>query len=398
MLVKWLTSRLIMDDKEQIDIRYVYNQFCSEEGDKTHSSVCISEFTKHLLKIFPHVKRGRTRRRGIWKTVYKGIGLKPLQLLKSETLLFHELPMYIPEDFQLITTVSEDNNEFSFKIDSGCLTNGVEVYKTITFKDDQTWSLKICGQSIDLENILISNVYELDVESILHTCDACRNILLCKGVPVSGTALVTKCQILENWSENCSQPAVRTLRSHNCLHAVTFTSLKGTCKPCRTMTILETEKPCKLTEEEILEKEQTDKIKHLLKHGDKELVDLFMEQSRMVDCKKTRRRWSKSLIGTFVHMYDTSPEAYNVLVESNMLILPSPSTLFCYIKKLQQNPEFFEELFAPMINGQNSGDDVKPDDATLDNELVDHEKMDEAKPDDALLNDDLIDLHEKWMM
>jgi len=80
---------------------------------------------------------------------------------------------------------------------------------------------------------------------------------------------------------------------------------------------------------------------------------MILQQSKNITRKPNGHRWSKEFIGTCLQIFNKSSNAYDTLINSKILLLPSESTLIIYRNKIKQEPGINSENIEWMFNEAN---------------------------------------------
>lgn len=317
----------------------------------TDRIVARQAFINNMLKMLPQAKRIRKRETGgKWLTLYRGISIKTLQPLCNEDVQLKDIVNFVPKTY----TITDTSNEtVSCHIDSGCTANGNHVLKTVSFHSDGKWDLCVFGRNVDLSKIDIDNTFEKTESSITSVCSTVEKLKVCEGKAHSKSVLMTRYHTMDVFQVSATKPAVRTIRSAICngVIRINTTTNTVTCPKCSKMhlsTPADKENKENMNTDNSYD-ENVKQIKNLLKNANPELVSLFIEQSKQVCRDPKGRRWTKSFIGTCVQIYNRSPQSYKMLIESQLLILPSISTILLYKNKVKQQPGFDHQLFEWML-------------------------------------------------
>jgi len=94
-------------------------------------------------------------------------------------------------------------------------------------------------------------------------------------------------------------------------------------------------------------------IRQILNNAEPELVNMILQQSKNITRKPNGHRWSKEFIGTCLQIFNKSPNAYDTLINSKILLLPSKSTLIIYRNKIKQEPGINSENIEWVFNEAN---------------------------------------------
>ena len=79
------------------------------------------------------------------------------------------------------------------------------------------------------------------------------------------------------------------------------------------------------------------------------MVSFLLSQAQNIERDIRGRRWPKEIISTSLELFNRSPKGYDLLRQSDMFILPSPSLLILYKNTVKQKPGFQEEVFKWMF-------------------------------------------------
>lgn len=346
-----MISRLAASERSEVEVNLLYNSFkfeCQESGF-TGSIPGLRVLLDNLTSIFPGIKRVRKRDGTEWKTLYRGIAIKPLRPLDKNRANFNDIIQYIPQSYT-IKQICDNKLICSIECDSQC--NGNIINKQITFHKDCTWELSICGKTIDLDIVHVKNTFSTEEDSIVSVCYLVEKMQLCEGIEMKRSVIVSRFHTLEKFQKSSSAKSIRSLRSVTCNRVVSFDAKTSACKTCRKMTFsnpLVNKENSNIVEKQP-DTENVEQIRHLLKNADSELVNLFLEQAKNITREPSGRRWSKSFIGTCLQLYNRSPHCYQMLISSRLLLLPSTSTLILYKNKLKQEPGFDNKVFEWMLS------------------------------------------------
>ncbi|KAL4217005.1 hypothetical protein ACF0H5_023461 [Mactra antiquata] len=310
----------------------------------------LQQFVCCLTSVYPNVKKVKKRNNGKWKILYRGIAVKTLQpIVRDSDSIFKNIIKSLPPNY-MISSVTD--KEVVCSTESGHFSNGNAIVKKVTFYDNGTWDLSIFGRCVNLNRVQVLNTFTYEEFSINTVCSVVKLLNVCEGVLLHKTVSMSRYHTLEQFQKQGTTTSKRTIRSLNCQGIVPFTALNNTCKSCRCMTF-----SCPTTKKENYnsesgkseENENLDKIKNLLKNANPELVNLFLEQSKNIARKPNARRWSESFISLCLQLYNRSPHAYEILLSSKILTLPSPTTLTMFKNKFKQETGFDPSVFKWML-------------------------------------------------
>lgn len=345
-----LLGRLEQKEGATTEVKSLYETFQFERLEAgIHGPVPTLNYFLDIFKsLFPTIEKVR-RRKGVENlTIYNGVALKqPTNETTGQAgLQFQDIIKMKPEAFQL---TKQSDNWLMFTCASQCKSNGNPVLKTVTFNTDCTFEVSIASHVLDLSSLGVSGVYTLNTEDVLTVFTIVIKLNICNGVRVSKSVIVSRFHTLESFTVN--EDTFKCLKSLNCQVALAFNMRSSTCKVCQRMTfrnseIPKAEKHCKGSLPETNESEcRTDLIKKLFPNAPAEMTNLLIEQSKNVNKHPYGRRWSKEFICTCLHLFNRSPKCYEMLIESNLLILPSKPVLLMYKNAIKQDPGFDPSIF-----------------------------------------------------
>ena len=134
---------------------------------------------------------------------------------------------------------------------------------------------------------------------------------------------------LETWK--CNEGSFRSLRSLSCLRVVSVNSPSLTCRVCQQQYHQVNKENIETNSEQT--QDTTDELLQKLFPGaPSNMTAILAEQAKNVGRNPNGRRWSKDSISICLqlYMYNRSPKCYELLKQSEILILPSPSPLMSH--------------------------------------------------------------------
>lgn len=305
---------------------------------KAHNSTPINNvhFGRLIKKMFPtvHIVHTNDTKNRNSVHIYSGIGIVN-EVMTGEIMTLTELRSIVPSYAAII---SSTENELVIGVWSDIITNGNAVVKYLTFTTN-TCTLKVRTNEIDLYCIGLTPKYNSTKCSFLAILYIVSKIQVCFGKELPPELNnVSKCVIKEyvtiKGDDNSNSKA--HYRSVKCLGVLTWEQIGKTCKKCLS-NLNVFNKKCNANDEKTVYLSLED-------HNDlsKILTDIFpnasaemkeflqgQRQALLANGSKTRR-WDKNMLKACLSLWIRSPIAYQNLIDSNMLILPSGRQLRRY--------------------------------------------------------------------
>ena len=210
-------SRVSVEPDKFVETNQLYEAYefeMKESGIYNNSNPRI--FSQHILKVFPGAIRKLVKTRSNTITKYQGLSLKTLSPINEQVSNdLKDIKQYLPKE----SSIEESAKFVKCVIDSGYLSNGNKVEKTIIFNENGEWQLQISGTWVELSTIFIENKYKINKENIETIIQAVRSISLCQAVKVTKSVVVSRFHTLEKWS-NINNEAERKVRSVMCKRVI----------------------------------------------------------------------------------------------------------------------------------------------------------------------------------
>ena len=260
----------------------------------------------------------------------------------------------------IISSSTYDNVDVLIK--TNIIVNGQLIYKTVQFRSDFTWSLSVCGKLAPLQKLGFSDVYQPNVESVKHLLSAVRAVKLCHGrdrpprVQVHGQTT----EVLSFASNENS--LINKLRSRQCCRFLSFTTSTQICRSCQQMNL--TLKQVPEVQSHVPPEVHSDasrdisgNLTKIFPHASPEFVELLLLQHNIQEtAKPTGYRWTSEIISLCLTIFTRSPQAYNDLRNSGMLILPTPNHLSLYKNAVNTdsgiNPALIQWMYKSAIDNK----------------------------------------------
>ncbi|XP_052258149.1 uncharacterized protein LOC127862916 [Dreissena polymorpha] len=139
-----------------------------------------------------------------------------------------------------------------------------------------------------------------------------------------------------------------------CAKVVPLHSRVVSCRICQKMTISKSDNKENEPVQNIPVAEPLiNQVRSLFPQADENMIELLVEQAKNVGRDPKGRRWSKKFVGVCLQMYNKSPNCYDLLYSSKLLVLPSKSLLILYKNLIKQQPGFDDDVFQWMYTEAN---------------------------------------------
>lgn len=383
-----------MENIEEDTIGKIFSDDISKKSGIPKSDTLVG---KLLLKVFKHIKISKVYRNGHRVTCYSGVfwNCRP----SNETILWQDVTDLLPKS---VMVLHQDLELISIGLKSNTYCNGSFIMKEVHFlrqEDDSnscTWQLKVRGQKVDLNELFIDNkVQSLNEKSLKQILKIVECLELCRGFKYNYCIPFESKQIIqEKVSVNeCSMSSSELqYRSERCQQVVSFISQSSYffCKKCQKLKLnieAKTEKETKRVDNDkenvcckpniaihskgddhalscmkecsvpknLSEKPICDKDDIFVSESDhadlsnilesifpnaSDKMKLFLKSQHEILCSKSpqARRWNKDVVSLCLSLWIRSPKAYQTLLESNVLVLPSGRQLRRYKNCIPQEP------------------------------------------------------------
>ena len=291
-----------------------------------------------LMSVSPY-KITKLKSGSIFVPAYKDICLLDRSDASERTLTGIQCASQLPSS---CTVIRQTPHLLQFSMLTDSMADGSVVYKEVTVDfEREKWQIKVRGKQVDLSKV--GTVDDFHPTAIGLQCLIRQiNILpVCNGVSWSDEKKPphTVVEFYNCRSDENSQ-GVR-LRSSYCHLLTKPTGRSGTCKRCISWNLgrdtqNEAVNATSTTQEEtaketVLLEEKDDKDMTAILD---DIFDNVPDQMRASRCPKNRRRWSPAVIRYCLSIWVRSRRAYQSMLDSGVLKLPSGATLHRYKHRL----------------------------------------------------------------
>ena len=211
-----------------------------------------------------------------------------------------------------------------------------------------TWAMFVGKKEISLPENNIDPHFSLHTNSVSTVLFFLINFKVCMGKMASGD-VTTRQLTVENIENMSNRSRERVLRSQNCSRVCSLmsTSPWPSCLSCQKIKVCKSSPSVKYIN---LDEADNDDLGHILNSvmsdAPPEMYDMLQEQKRQLQAKSPNgHRWSIQTIRICLSLWLRNPKAYQDLIDSGMLILPSRSTLKLYKNDVYQHAGFNMEVF-----------------------------------------------------
>jgi hypothetical protein len=301
-------------------------------------------FVEHLKALIPGVKNVRKKVGTQLKTYYRGLCIDPIDTCSVSDLRCTTtcITKCLPDNYY-IKKISPE--EIICETQSGYLSNGNGVTKSITLHMNGMWELEIAGKKVNLSKAYIDGTFHASEKGIKVVFSIVDKIQLCCGLEITKSIIVSRYHTLDLWKRP-DNTAVRSMRSVMCEKVISLNSHTFVCRTCQKMTFSQSDNKENQPEPHAPGPESLIKqVRNLFPGADENMIELLVEQAKNVGRHPKGRRWSKKFIGVCMQMYNRSPHCYGLLYSSKLLVLPSQSLLILYKNAIKQKPGFEDDVF-----------------------------------------------------
>lgn len=334
-----------------------------------------------LRKLFPSMTVSRGRTNGQKITIYNGVYWNVEK--DADIIDWTDVYELLPRSCMLINPSLSD--KITFAVQSKIVSNGLIVLKEVELhKALNIWKLKIRGKYINLEKcginsrLLLTRQYVLNIIRIVEALD------ICSGQKIPNNDVTTNTSNSKVFIEQCSRigdenSGHSVYRTKHCQQFTAWSSTCYICRRCQQCMLKESTKSSKINisscgiSDKVFDQStctvdtdtvtHSDNIKHnvteldesiivsegvhgdlstifenVFPHAPEKMKLLLQSQAKALAAKTpTARRWNKEVISLCLSLWVRSPKAYQILQDSNMLILPSGRQLLRYKNCIPQD-------------------------------------------------------------
>lgn len=288
--------------------------------------------------------------------VYYGLAWK-IPVSKEDEFKFQHISNMIQENTILI---SKTDHAITLGHFNGCLVNGNRILTEITFHSSGIWNVTISGKKVFLDDLKISDTFELSKESIKCIIDLAKNFIICSGVDeseINNIIDLPENALRENRADT-SHDSIFKYRSKNCKGVVPFQSKLNVCAVCRKFKNKNNDNDFQ-NDNKTLQKPCDDlpvnnnnllQLKQFLGGFPEKAQSFLLSQTQFVNLNPHARRWDKDIIRMCLSIYCRSPRAYEDLAKSGFMVLPSKCLLQTYKNRVQHEPGIQKDILHWMKN------------------------------------------------
>lgn len=375
------TSANCSDSISTNELYEKYTNYCQASNNKPCKKDVMG---KAFAKFFPNARI--LRRGGLQKKDGKTFRLLHYtnvcwfsRSINTELLQNFIIPEYC-------TILANNESLLEISIPTTYLLDGYVINKKITcYRSYNKWALSVNGNNVNLESLGIN----CDMQFTQHYVDTIISMVnmlpLCLGRPASSTELGTNVPADYSTIKTVHLARISDKENTNihffsntCAGCLTLTAVGTVCSRCtkhvwneasklkKNCEILITSSPSNMEEnaEQLHEENCTfpeiNNLQHVMpdKASDltsDELIDALINklpnapqdlkillQSQVKNCSVSLhgRRWDSKIISVCLSLWTRSPQAYEDLLQKNILVFPSVRTLERYKNIIQQKPGF----------------------------------------------------------
>lgn len=335
-----MTENIFQDENSSIELYEIQQRLLEFT---THEIGRIIRKIPMFMNCMAKTKRCKNNYKKFTK-VYYGLAWK-ISVSKNDEFKFQHISNMIQENTILI---SKTDHAITLGHFNGCLVNGNRILTELTFHSSGIWNVTISGKKVFLDDLKISDTFELSKESVQCIIDLAKNFKICSGVEeseINNIIDLPENALRENRADT-SHDSVFKYRSKNCKCVVPFQSKLNVCTVCRKFKKQNNDndfennnktlqKPCNdlpVYNNNLLQSKQ------FLCGFPEKAQSFLLSQTQFVNLNPHARRWDKDIIRMCLSIYCRSPRAYEDLAKSGFMVLPSKCLLQTYKNRVQHEP------------------------------------------------------------
>lgn len=250
-----------------------------------------------------------------------------------------EVISVLPRD---ICVLPGDPDALTIAVPTNIDVDGCTLLKTVTIKDNGTWSLSVRGKQVDLLKAGLEGKIALERNAILGLLEVVKKLALCEGVEGLKCTIQQHKLVHDNntktvtWSKTCTGVLKNGQKSHSCRTCQKFQKYKN-----------KTENRSDESEEHSSDSEPDNSsdsepdtnisLEAMLQQAPANMKELIKSQIAAIECQSPfARRWSQEMISWCMSIWTRSPKGYEQLKDNGHLILPSSRLLSQYKNRVRQ--------------------------------------------------------------
>ena len=338
-----------------------------------------------IKRLFPKTRHSSKRSLDTNHTIYRGIRWNVDGSENVPQIQLTDISAHIPRNVPA-AVVCETEESVVLAITTNIVCNGSFLMKEVEIKDN-VWSLKIRGADVDLNKIGIDDSYDGTSSSLKQLLHQVNKIKVCQGTKEKTTIQELVC------TPGDKVKTEERSRCKKCFQCIPWLAVSDACHNCLVSTnkkqmykrriksrivskspqsvtpLITDEAPTPVSSTKTNEpdnkvhltesdnKDLSEILETIFPGASKEMKVLLQAQNDALKAKDPHlRRWDNSVITMCLNMWLRSPQSYQDLKNSNMLILPSGRMLQRYKNKIPQvagiNDAMFEWMYEAAKDGK----------------------------------------------
>ena len=248
------------------------------------------------------------------------------------------------------TTFTEDT--VTIYLNTDITLNSNPVVKNVIFQKDGKWEIVVGTTSVDLGRLGICSTVTWTESFVAATIHIATRLQVCHGATATGD--VTLRTMVREEVRTADGRCTAVVRPRTCHRVVPFGAWCSwpTCRSCQNV---KTSQPKRASKDTVdlnptLAGDMEAIIEIILPNASPQMKALIVEQRRQLSAKgPCGHRWSKELITKCLSLWIRSPQGYQYLLDTGLVILPSRSTLKLYKNDVEQGSGFHDKVFHWML-------------------------------------------------
>ena len=253
-----------------------------------------------------------------------------------------ETTKFLPDNFNV---TKADAKIVICACDSKYKVNSHLVKKVLTFSDNFE-VVSVGDTDIDIVSLKADDCFIIEENSIKTICKIVERMEICHGTEMKQSVICSRFHTVETIFNCKTNMQTRQVRSLMCNKALKFNARTMTCKTCQKMTFTtKNEHEENLKSDVKADENMRISFKKLLPFASDGMLELLVNQAQNGGRDPRARRWSQNIIQICLQLYSRSPAGYQLLMQSNLLLLPSVKVLILYKNRVKHKPGFQEDIF-----------------------------------------------------
>ena len=302
----------------------LHQQFQSDEAGsitidqllpESLQAVLVITLVKVLKWTFPSIKQASKRRTDNWvkkQCVYKGISKR--QATQETVCSFPDLPSQVPKDFFVMNNCE---NNVTIGFNTGMTSYMHTVITTIKVYRSGTLETVVGMKQMGNESVGLPDNVTMTQEWFGALFTVVRNLRYCEGVTLNKENNPT--------GKDCSVilPITSSIKTKTCKQCKIKEKTKTTKATNPDNDYSESSKSFAKTNKPLTRDEILSKIKESVPDITDTSLKMIESQLRNTSTPLAGRRWDDDITSVCMHIWSKSPKAYEEIIASGALVLPS---------------------------------------------------------------------------